>query len=251
MNQYKSSADLKDLAKEKLSSRYGTAISAFVLVECITYLISSLIASRFSGNTITQYLLSILAAGVVSVFAGLFQTGTSLLYLNIACGQPYRLEDILYGITHQPSRSLTVSLVHTLVSLICMTPYQLFMILFFQNNNLTYLMLMFVSAGIGLLIDVPISLMLSQSYYLLLDFPEYSGLQALSASYKLMKGHKARLFYIRASFLPLILLCTLSLGLGLLWLTPYMNMTYTLFFLDIMNPGKATLEQPEENPDIL
>lgn len=36
------------------------------------------------------------------------------------------------------------------------------------------------------------------------------------------------------SFLPLGFLCLLSFGIGTLWLVPYMNMTQTLYFLDLM-----------------
>ncbi len=258
MNQYKSSAELKDSAKEKLSGRYGIAISAFILIEGITYLFSSLIVTGIPTQTTLQYLIYTAVTAVVSILLGVFQTGQSLLYLNMACGQPYRLEDIFYGISNRPGRSLTVAFANTLVNVVCLTPCQIFSMLFMSTENMTYLMLMFVSAGIGLLIYVPVSLGLSQSFYILLDFPEYTGKQALAAGWKLMKGQKGRLFYIQASFLPLMFLCGLSgisilffvsgipslymlAGLAFAWLTPYMNMTYTLFFLDIMNPVKTEI----------
>ena len=41
------------------------------------------------------------------------------------------------------------------------------------------------------------------------------------------------------SFLPLAILCILSIYIGFLWLTPYMQMTYACFFLDIMNPRET------------
>ena len=55
-----------------------------------------------------------------------------------------------------------------------------------------------------------------------------------------MKGKKLRLLYLEFSFLPLLLLSILSFGIGLLWLQPYMQMTYTFFFLDLMNPRRAS-----------
>jgi len=53
-----------------------------------------------------------------------------------------------------------------------------------------------------------------------------------------MKGHKWRLFKLKLSFLPLQFICLLSFGIGNLWLNPYMRMTYTEFFLDLLNPEK-------------
>ena len=46
--------------------------------------------------------------------------------------------------------------------------------------------------------------------------------------------HKWELFCLQMSFLPLGFLCLLSFGIGTLWLVPYMNMTQTLYFLDLM-----------------
>ena len=231
MNQYKSSAQLKDLAKEKLAGHYGITMSAFLLVSCITYLVTLLLTSSMPTETTTQYIIYSLVTGIISVFLGVFQTGTALLYLNIACGQPCRLEDIFYGVSNHPSRSLMVSLANMLANWICLAPMQIFLLLFISTESITYLMLMFVTAGVGLLIYVPVSLAISQSFYILLDFPEYTGKQALEASWKLMKGHKGRLFYIQAGFLPLMFLSFLACGLGFLWLTPYMNLTYTLFYI--------------------
>ena len=54
-----------------------------------------------------------------------------------------------------------------------------------------------------------------------------------------MKGNRKRLFLLELSFLPLMLLCILSFGIGFLWLEPYMQMTYTHFFLDLMNPREV------------
>lgn len=241
MNQYKSSAQLKDLAKEKLSGCYGITISAMLLIGCISSLITSLITNNMVTGTLIQSLVYAVVTAIISVFTGIFETGLCLLYLNIACGQPYRLTDVFHAVSNQPGNTLTISFANALVNFLCLTPYQIFMLLFMDSENVTYMMCMFVSAGLGLLIYVPVSLAISQSYYLLLDFPEYTGMQALKASCKLMKGNMGRLFYIQASFLPLIFLSILSLGIGLLWLTPYMKMTYTLFFLDVMNPDKSTI----------
>ena len=77
------------------------------------------------------------------------------------------------------------------------------------------------------------------SFYLMLDFPQNSGKETLSLCWRLMKGHRSRLFLLELGFLPLMLLCILSFGIGFLWLQPYMQMTYACFFLDLMNPKSA------------
>lgn len=238
MIRYKSSAELKDMAKGRLTGRYGTAILAVLVIKSIHFMINSFITTLVPGTDLKSYLLTILLSTITSIFLGVYQTGLSLFFLNMACGQPYRVNDVFYGMYNQPMRSITVSLAVTLANVVCLTPYQIFATLFMSTQDTNYMMLMLVTAAIGLLIYVPVSLAISQSYFLLLDFPEYSGADALKASCRIMKKHMGRLFYIQASFLPLILLGALTCGIGMLWITPYMNMTYTLFFLDIMNPQK-------------
>ena len=83
------------------------------------------------------------------------------------------------------------------------------------------------------------TLLFSQIYYLMFDFPEYSESQLFKMSMQLIKGHKARLFYIELSFLPLMILCVMSCGIGFLWLLPYMEATYANFYLDLIRKQSA------------
>ena len=93
--------------------------------------------------------------------------------------------------------------------------------------------MMFPCLAAAMILYVPLSLCLSQCYFLILDFPDKSASDILRASFRIMKGHKGRLFYIELSFLPLLLLGAVSL-IGLLWVIPYMQMTYAAFYFDIM-----------------
>ena len=62
---------------------------------------------------------------------------------------------------------------------------------------------------------------------------------------EIMKGNKARRFYLEVSFLPIMLLGILSCCIGLLFLTPYMNTTYTNFYLELMSfRNRQNKEQP-------
>ena len=69
--------------------------------------------------------------------------------------------------------------------------------------------------------------------YIIKDYPELSANQAIGLSVKMMKGHKAKLFWLCLSFTGWFLLSMLTLGIGLLWLLPYMQTTFAAFYLDI------------------
>ena len=61
--------------------------------------------------------------------------------------------------------------------------------------------------------------------YILKDYPELSPNQAINLSIKMMKGHKFDLFCLFLSFIGWIFLSILTLGVGLIWLMPYIQTT--------------------------
>ena len=71
--------------------------------------------------------------------------------------------------------------------------------------------------------------------YLCLDESSLSAVELLHASRELMKGNCFRLFYLCASFFGVALLGVFSLGIGLLWIVPYMEMTIITFYRELRN----------------
>lgn len=240
MNRYKSCAELKNSAKIKLEGYFGLAISAILLVQCINYIVTSLVTGLVPGMDIPSIVLSFLLSAVVSVLLGIFNTGLSFFFLSLACGKPCVSSTVFYGFMAQPEKSVKISLVHSVVNLVCLTPFQFFSMLLIQTRNTTYLLPALITIVVGLLIYVPVSLLISQTYFIIVDFPKYSAKEVLRTSCRIMKQHMWKLFYLELSFLPLMLLCVLTCGIGLIWLLPYMQMTYACFYLDIMNPEKVT-----------
>lgn len=71
--------------------------------------------------------------------------------------------------------------------------------------------------------------------YILKDYPELSVNQAINLSIKMMKGHKMRYFLLTLSFIGWGLLGILTLGIGYIWLIPYMYTTTAAFYQDVKN----------------
>lgn len=76
----------------------------------------------------------------------------------------------------------------------------------------------------------------SMSNYVLCDYPELSGTQAIKESQRIMDGHKMDLFVLYLSFIPWALLGTITLGLAYIYIIPYMQATVTNFYNDIKTP---------------
>ena len=70
------------------------------------------------------------------------------------------------------------------------------------------------------------SIAYSQMYYLIVEYPELSVTKAMKISMLITKGHKADLFVMYLSFLGWIILATIPAGLGMIVLSPYMDMTF-------------------------
>ncbi len=71
--------------------------------------------------------------------------------------------------------------------------------------------------------------------FIVKDNPQLLPNEAINLSMKMMKGHKFDLFYLYLSFIGWIFLAILTLGIGLLWVIPYMQTSMAAFYLDVKN----------------
>lgn len=79
--------------------------------------------------------------------------------------------------------------------------------------------------------------------YILIDNPELPANQAIYLSKKMMKGHKFDLFILQLSFIGWGFLSIFTLGIGLLWVVPYMMTAQAAFYQDIRKEYQSTNNQ--------
>ena len=65
------------------------------------------------------------------------------------------------------------------------------------------------------------------------DNPELGAMECIDRSMAMMKGHKWELFLLDLSYIGWILLGVLSLGIGLLWIIPWMQMAHVKFYEEL------------------
>lgn len=94
------------------------------------------------------------------------------------------------------------------------------------------LYLLAVSLGILLLIVPGIILAcgLSMTFFIMVDEPNISGMDALQKSWNMMKGHKWDFFCLNLRFIGWILLSILTCGIGMILLEPYMMVTFQNYY---------------------
>lgn len=135
MNQYKTSSELKNIARYKLRGKYGSAMlvspviqfavamAVFVPLILMLFLLSVIIsiANNFETNTLAFTLSVYLVMIPFTALLGVMNTGVSLFYLNIACGRKHSVADIFYGFRAQFKKSLALSAVITLANYACLS----------------------------------------------------------------------------------------------------------------------------------
>lgn len=226
-----SRADLKDQAKEKLNGRFGLLIGVFLLSTILTVIISSIAESLFPRYTLEGLLIGEAAHLIVSAFTGLFSIGTAYIYLKLARGENATLSDLFYAFSHNFQVSLGVSFFLGLISSIPSLT-SLFLDLYTLYSGKTDILFTLIGSLVAVVIYLILHLYTAQCEYLLIDEADKSVMEIFVRSKDLMFGNKKRMFFIILSFIPLALLSALSI-IGVLWMIPYVTMTYTLFYLDI------------------
>lgn len=165
-------------------------------------------------GTFLIYIILTGSSGSIGIFgsvislliAGPFALGAATFSLSISRGQEARLEQIFQGFNR-----------------------------FTTALGAYLLMVVFVLLWTLLLIipGIIAALSYSMTFYILSDEPSAGAEDALKKSKKMMDGYKLKLFYLCFRFFLLGLLCILTLGIGFLWLIPYVHITMAKFYDDI------------------
>lgn len=69
--------------------------------------------------------------------------------------------------------------------------------------------------------------------YIMAENPSIGISEAISVSKRMMYGNKWRLFCLHLSFIGWAILSALTLGIGSLWLNPYINASEAVFYFDV------------------
>lgn len=216
-------------AREKLRGNWGISI----LTGFVASLLGGLIAvtARINLNVLEDHLdrlpievLRILLAvlsfaallGVVTfIIGGVIQLGYARYLLNQHDGRPFRFGDLF----SQFDRFGTG-----------------FAQAFLRNLYTILWTLLFIVPG----------LIKGFSYamtpFILADHPEMTASEAITASRKLMDGHKGELFVLGLSFFGWNLLCVFTLGIASLWITPYLNAAYAAFYRELTGTPRYITE---------
>ena len=85
--------ELKRYAKQAMSGKYGTLILAFVVVQALALISSMLSSALFPGEETLDLVLGYAFTFILTLLINVISAGLNYMYLNIARGKAYSLND--------------------------------------------------------------------------------------------------------------------------------------------------------------
>ncbi|MFA5689813.1 MAG: DUF975 family protein [Kiritimatiellales bacterium] len=85
----------------------------------------------------------------------------------------------------------------------------------------------------------------SQTFFILANDSSVGIREAITRSREFMDGNKFRLFLLQWRFFGWAFLCVLTLGIGFIWLLPYMQASFAAFYHDLLS---SKVEEQEAFP---
>ena len=232
----RSNGELKGMARNMLLGHYQVPMLAMLLAT----LIPSMILLPFNylcsdRNTIPmQAVLYYLASLIITMIELLLNCGVNRIHLLIARGEQAQVFDMFWVIKNRPDRILIGGFLFTLISWIPMIPSFVFDLMAPETlSTANYLIISELLTIAGIIIGFLITLPLYLIFWIYADDPDADTKEALGRSIALMRGAKWRLICMELSFFGWTVLGALSFGIGFLWILPYMNQSFTNFYLEL------------------
>ena len=231
-------AQLKTQARQALEGNYGVVIgtmlvlSVIILVFCVL-LYMMIVYTNFSGgleySSIGMALIwYVLYWSVVSLFG----IGILRVIYQICMAGTADFGDLFYAFRSHPMRFLGVFALLVLIRLLANIPgFTISVIGKIMGGN-GGMLLEYGSVPVNLVMQFFVSLQYTLAPLVLIDHPDYGIMESLRTSKELMKGNRWRYVVLILSFIGVLLLGYLTLGIGLLWLFPYYQCTVLFFYLD-------------------
>lgn len=212
--------ELKKYAKEAMSGKYGTIILGFVAVQALAVISSMVSSSLFPGTEKLDIVLGYAFSFILTLLVNVVAAGLNYMYLNIARGKAYSLNDLIYFYKHHPDRVIVATFFLAVLNVLTMLPYTIYGNTAEIGNSIesqvTWLYKSLILMLVGMIVFQILSIPLEMTYYILADQPDIKGTEALKESIEMMHGNWGRYLMLKISFLPLMFLSVFTFYIALL-----------------------------------
>lgn len=96
---------------------------------------------------------------------------------------------------------------------------------------------------IGIIWAIPRAYSYKLALYIINDNPDMLAKEAVEKSAEIMNGHRWAFFWLQCTFIGWAILACFTLGIGMLWLLPYIQVSTVAFYDNLV--GNSTIEAKE------
>jgi len=237
------SSELKAMARGALLGNYGVACGALLLAMAINMAWNFFWAvfriftgtGLFLGIRPFHNILLMVGVSLVGMtLSAVFLIGEVRICFLICDGQKPRIEDMFFLFSHHPLRFVGLWLVYMAICALVMVPGWLFSVMLVVWGRYVPLAAVFLVFGMlaTFLAGLFLTMLYSMALIALVEDPERGVLECFRHSRMVMRGNILRLIRLWISFLGIYLLGYASLGVGFLWIVPYLCCTVIFFYRD-------------------
>ncbi len=240
--------ELKRIARTNLQGNYMEIIRAFVICNIIVSLLELPFAlMRDSVMFSTSNIIYYVAVGLIGIASAVLTAGQYRMHLRLARTGKTSGSELFIPAKIHSNRFIFTELLLFALSIVCLLPTfgAIALIIFYDGVN--YYLIALGLSIISCILTLYISLTFDLVYFVMNDNENLSMIDALRYTKDMILTHRKRYFYMQLSFLGMMLLVLLSLGIGIFWVHPYMIQTTTLFYLDVKGELDAILEERKKN----
>lgn len=247
--------EIKSFARRQLRGNWGSMIGSFFLLLLAALLFIAFPVAAFAGGAaavgrfggmlserdgmLLRVSVGILVALLFLLYY-LIATGLALgmqrMYLDMVRGRRVSASDIFRGFRNgrQFWSFFWVELLLGLMSLVISAPLFLCMYVYGLNAANTTIVRWITNA-----ISFLLQLFFAGAPIFAADDPNRSAVESLLLSFHTMERRKGRYLLLILSFFPWYLLSAVTLGLGMLFLVPYITAAETIFFLSAYSEDRS------------
>ncbi|EMA6343266.1 DUF975 family protein [Bacillus cytotoxicus] len=255
-------SEMKREALQSLKGKWGLGVGSTILQFVLSYIVS-LVASLIifipavlliiaTGDSLYAFEEGVVGIGAAIAFIfiyilmfivnygayGIMVYGYTNLYVNISKRNNVTIDYLFEGFrgVNRIWKSIKAMLGVFIYSLSWVPVIFMGILMFLvgdENNppeSIALVIVVFCFIFISIIVSIIASFSYAMTFYILVENPEYSVLQALKESKSIMKGHKMDLFLLWLSFIGWGILAMFTLGIGFLWLYPYFTTTTAHFY---------------------
>lgn len=197
-------AVLMQTAKQSLKGKWGTAIAVFLVYFAILFAVAFVLGLLPFGKALSNI--------AIGILVGPFLLGLAIFFLSVSRNEKLSVNQLFQGFDR------------------------------FGTAFAAYFLMTLFTCLWALLLIIPgiiAAISYAMTFYILADDHSIGVMDAIRKSKAMMKGYKWKLVCLQLRFVGWALLCLLSLGIGFLWLFPYVQTSIAKFYEDVKNNDLA------------